>query len=304
VYWECNSRLLSEDGEYDEDYTVGSKSKRDFVRRLPLASYTGNPNWEWHELITEFSKLKLTFETDRLPAVAALAQRMRTFRRNDIYVAGMWKNSILANLCWHSTNPDSHTRLVRPAPTWSWATIPGNIVNWAWSKNTRPIPTVKLLDLSFTSVGPANVGEAIGASLTVKAHVILANLTEEFPMAGTQRSMGGTIARSVSTRLPGGLYSSYGPWSTRVDLDHNNPLPTPNPVIKVLILKKSHESVAISLFDIILRQLPGTAAVYERIGWITFDYSSYVDSMQDLIQVKDLETGIIACSGRKESVFL
>jgi hypothetical protein len=110
VYWGCNSRLLSEDGEHNKNFTVGIKSQKNFRRRLPLASWTGNPVEDWKEMITEFSKLALTFETDRLPAIAALAQRMRNFRRNDIYVAGMWKNNILTDLCWNCIDPDSHKR--------------------------------------------------------------------------------------------------------------------------------------------------------------------------------------------------
>jgi hypothetical protein len=223
VYLECNSRLLSEDGEYEEDYTVGSESKRDFVRRLLLASYTGDPVRDWQGLITEFSKLKLTFETDRLPPVAALAQRMRTFRRNDIHVASMWENSMLTDLCWHSTHPHSHTRSVRAAPTWSWATISGNIVNWSWSKNARLIRTVKLLDLSFTSVGPANVGDVTDARLIVKAPFISANLTEGFRIADSRKSLIIAIAVSFQTSLPGGLSNVYNPWSTYADLDHNDP---------------------------------------------------------------------------------
>jgi hypothetical protein len=52
----------------------------------------------------------------------------------------------------------------------------------------------------------------------------------------------------------------------------------PNPVIKALILEKSHESDWNFLSGILLRLLPGTVAVYERVGLIMFQYSSYVNS--------------------------
>jgi hypothetical protein len=279
VYWECNSRLLSEDGEHNKNFTVGIKSQKNFRRRLPLASWTGNPVEDWKEMITEFSKLALTFETDRLPAIAALAQRMRTFRRyDDTYVAGMWKKSILTDLCWDCIDPDSHKRPLRTGPTWSWASIPGNKVNWPWSKDARLIATVKLLDLSFTSVGPPNVGEVIDASLTLRAPTITVDLTGAICDTSSREWVGDAIVGSFQARLEGHNSRANHPWSIYANLDHDHPFLTPHSVVKALILKRSHESIERYLSGILLRLLPGTVAVYERIGWIIFNYSSYVDS--------------------------
>jgi hypothetical protein len=136
---------------------------------------------DWREMVSEFCRLELTFETDRLPAIATLSQGMRALRGNDVYVAGMWKNSILNDLCWTYLAPTPDTVQARTAPTWSWASVPGYKVHWMkpnFGKLARLVSTVKFLYLSFTSVGSANVGEVTGARLTLEAPTLAIDLTE------------------------------------------------------------------------------------------------------------------------------
>lgn len=49
-------------------------------------------------MVEEYSCLHLTFSKDRLPALAAIVQRMMVTRRDDLYIAGMWQSSVLQDL--------------------------------------------------------------------------------------------------------------------------------------------------------------------------------------------------------------
>lgn len=116
----------------------------------------------------EYQGLQLTYESDRLPAIAALADRMLQQRDGeDVYIAGMWRNSILQDLCWY------HLRQIYPrpestTPSWSWASTKGSVM-WA---DTAPLPVVKVSDINFTLTSPSNIGKVVDASIKLTGRVI------------------------------------------------------------------------------------------------------------------------------------
>lgn len=115
VIWQCNECQWSESGSHDLKHnpTPG----RTLV--------TGNKFSEqiWHKLIQEYSGLQLTFEKDRLPALAAISQRVSNYT-NDRFLAGLWMNTLLRDLAWRVASPDRHGEdkrsTERNMPSWSW----------------------------------------------------------------------------------------------------------------------------------------------------------------------------------------
>jgi hypothetical protein len=81
----------------------------------------------WHKIVEYSSRLKVTFERDRLPALSALASITAAKLDQDMYLAGLWKNNLHHDLLWHRAN----TALTRTAysniPSWSWAAYTGRI---------------------------------------------------------------------------------------------------------------------------------------------------------------------------------
>lgn len=74
---------------------------------------------KWRALVERYTTLDLTFETDRLPAIAGLAEKFER-RLNDRYFYGTWAGNLLESLNWLSFIPIRRDR--RPAtPSWSWA---------------------------------------------------------------------------------------------------------------------------------------------------------------------------------------
>jgi hypothetical protein len=88
----------------------------------------------WNLIIDSYGHRLVTFDKDRLPAIAGLA-RIMSEALQDQYLAGLWKGNLLEGLTWYS----SHTMLSRGlhthlqnirrhnyvAPSWSWAACPG-----------------------------------------------------------------------------------------------------------------------------------------------------------------------------------
>lgn len=80
-------------------------------------------------IVEDYSDLALSFESDRLPALAGLAKQMRKSRPGDWYLAGLWKNTFFEDVLWKTSSQayqysrprDSH------APTWPWASVKGRV---------------------------------------------------------------------------------------------------------------------------------------------------------------------------------
>ncbi|KAK4083841.1 uncharacterized protein Triagg1_1503 [Trichoderma aggressivum f. europaeum] len=81
------------------------------------------PVKQWHGLVEHYSKLKLTKQTDRLPALSGLAHRMAPFLGD--YHAGLWKSSLFLDLAWAADKPSSHLNRSREyiGPSWSWVSV-------------------------------------------------------------------------------------------------------------------------------------------------------------------------------------
>ncbi|KAL7910809.1 heterokaryon incompatibility domain-containing protein [Trichoderma velutinum] len=95
--------------------------------------WRGDYDYEgWYNPILEYSHKKLTYETDRLPAVSSYAKLIAS-KSGDTYLAGLWKKNLHRGLLWKIRRRGRWTFrqlkgfLKRPpqyvAPSWSWARI-------------------------------------------------------------------------------------------------------------------------------------------------------------------------------------
>jgi hypothetical protein len=77
-----------------------------------------------------FSKRKLTYQRDKLPAPAGVTARMEKIL-NDTSVVGLWRSSFHSGLLWsnlfHRKGIQNRTSVDLWIPTWSWLSIDGPI---------------------------------------------------------------------------------------------------------------------------------------------------------------------------------
>ena len=87
---------------------------------------------EWYPTVEEYTKRDLTMETDRLLALAGIAQHYAHTSRKH-YVMGMWRESLVRDVLWiHQGKVENDTwQYARPlnyhASSWSWASVKGGI---------------------------------------------------------------------------------------------------------------------------------------------------------------------------------
>ncbi|KAL7932098.1 heterokaryon incompatibility domain-containing protein [Trichoderma chlorosporum] len=142
------------------------------------------PVKQWHGLVEHYSKLRLTKQTDRLPALSGLAHRMAPFLGD--YHAGLWRSSIFLDLAWAVDKPSSHLNRSREyiGPSWSWVSVNAGVryfnaediwllpeesyvhnTDYSWQKSSYRQPIIRSIQVK--TKGKNYYGEVSSATLVV-----------------------------------------------------------------------------------------------------------------------------------------
>jgi hypothetical protein len=104
VMWECSEVSACECFEPGTNarphYLIPESEKRLHLKKAFKKSRFLTVEEHWHKIVSRYSALKLSFEKDKLPALSGVAKEIFNLRPEDDYLAGLWKNSILNDLCW------------------------------------------------------------------------------------------------------------------------------------------------------------------------------------------------------------
>jgi hypothetical protein len=278
VLWECKSYFLSEDQTTNIAWDSFARKRPRAIHTQPFGYWSGDPIADWRKTVSEFQGLQLTYESDRLLAIAALAERMmRTRRGMDTYIAGMWRNSILHDLCWYH-HGDAYERPKSTTPSWSWASIRGNVM-WA---DIKRLPGIQVSDIQFISTGPANVGEVIDASIKLKGRVI-EGFYEHKSFVDWRRSVpcgASMIISGWTLEHPFNAVTHFYP-DFRFDL--GTPAVTHGDPITTIIISK-RQGVWTGLM---LRRTTRKLDEYERIGLVFMQHEKYRSKLRS--ETKDKE---------------
>ncbi|MCJ1479180.1 hypothetical protein MMC13_007864 [Lambiella insularis] len=130
VFWECRAATPS---FRSETYPNGSPLRRDFLGQTKLSlrdtsdnSISDNPYLmlAWDAACRDYSRRKLTYQTDKLPALSGLARHFGSRCREDEYIAGVWLSQLPRALFWsvpRKERPEGRpSSFASGAPSWSW----------------------------------------------------------------------------------------------------------------------------------------------------------------------------------------
>lgn len=78
---------------------------------------------EWVRIVDEYSHRNMSLQSDKLPAIAALAERFAAVLGH--YYAGLWRYDLVKQLWWSPKSVQQRKRTGNPyrAPSWSWASV-------------------------------------------------------------------------------------------------------------------------------------------------------------------------------------
>lgn len=135
VLWQCRSAMHSDGGTQDwsfspyvqEIHRLSVKLGR-VIEEADAASTPSISGAEfqklWYSIVAEYSSRDLTRPRDKLVAIGAVASELSRAVGRNVYLAGLWANTLIHDLLW-STHP--HLDPCRPeewrAPSWSWASV-------------------------------------------------------------------------------------------------------------------------------------------------------------------------------------
>jgi hypothetical protein len=125
----------------------------------------------------------LTYSEDKLVALSGVARHFQP-KLNDQYVAGLWRNELLRQLCWSvngtKTSADQNiSNISYRASAWSWAFIDLPVTWTLYStlditSDTKLYkPLIEIIDVDLVSVGQDKLGRFEDAKLQVRTNKVV-----------------------------------------------------------------------------------------------------------------------------------
>ncbi|KAH7009334.1 heterokaryon incompatibility protein-domain-containing protein [Macrophomina phaseolina] len=132
----------------------------------------------WFHIVAQFSARQLTYGADKLPALSGLAKETSSAGPVGRYLAGIWEEDLAYGLLWICCAND-HEFSSAPsyrAPSWSWASMDGQIT-WGsqWERNALP-QTFELLQADIKLAGNDPFGSITCAHLVVAGLLLPVNI--------------------------------------------------------------------------------------------------------------------------------
>jgi hypothetical protein len=157
MMWECFSQQKCECSLLEEP--IQDSPKASFAGIISAPTDLEYSVWKfWRDIVYEFTTRDLTYVSDRLPALAGLADVISTFSQ-DTYLWGLWQKSLWQDLLWYIATPlNSKRQDGRYAPSWSWASVTGCIHYISGADGHDPKVSVRFLEISYESDGPDAIG--------------------------------------------------------------------------------------------------------------------------------------------------
>ncbi|RFN53395.1 het-domain-containing protein [Fusarium flagelliforme] len=84
----------------------------------------------WRELVIDYSTRNLTKPSDKLPALAGLANKFQRVIGSS-YLAGLWLKNLREDLAWHAYGDEESPGRVRKGPSWTWAAAGDLRIEWS-----------------------------------------------------------------------------------------------------------------------------------------------------------------------------
>lgn len=189
IFWECQNLRASETYHSAEFYRLLHHSD---LERTLLAPKLETP-WSdgilqktWSSCVANFTKGKLTKPEDKLLAIGGLAARLHQKSGGTEYFAGLWGYELEKQLIWRRSGLKTQSqRHPYRAPSWSWASVDGEIL-LAWDVYRASDPetgpglkidarkakfVAQIVEVNTTLVGTDPFGQITGGVLRLRGSI-------------------------------------------------------------------------------------------------------------------------------------
>lgn len=171
IIWEC-CKNKSRSSKLQETFEIATtyKTKR-------LCTIQDQP--DWYTIVNSYSERELTVDSDKLPALAAVAEYFDARSRDaGQYLAGLWGRTIIDDLLWRLHHARSASRPVPASdltsstiPSWSWASVKTPVFYSA--PDYRSLRLAEILDIDVRYHGSPYLGLTTKAAISLEARYIV-----------------------------------------------------------------------------------------------------------------------------------
>lgn len=133
LVWECRTRLDCECGELTDECNLGNQTIAAPLQGNFSRFNAAELGAMWRDMVEDYTKRKLTIESDIFPALNGLAAHFNHTCLSD-YMAGLWQKDLAHGLMWE--HAEGSFAAQRPqqsrGPSWSWASVLGYVTFDHW----------------------------------------------------------------------------------------------------------------------------------------------------------------------------
>ena len=224
MYWQCQSQQSCDGGSTERIHgNEMGLSEISFLQTEQTSHRGGNVEDKetalcsgWSDLVYHYTQRGLSDPSDKLPALSAIASRYQK-ATNDRYCAGLWKTSLLKGLKWQVGEPKRDRPSIYRAPTWSWASIFGEIFVTEYKPPTEHsvARSTAILDVRVTPENEmAPFGKVSEGTLTIRGVSKTVNWDggEQIPRADLDPTIMPVTAKGIGSPLfPDGIVALAKP---------------------------------------------------------------------------------------------
>lgn len=133
----------------------------------------------WHSFVGEAHRRDLTFPSDRLNVISAIARELSSHSDNERYLAGLWQSRLSKALLWEVDHSDRETAVRDQSPnfpSWSWASVSRDsimgISELTYIESWKFLDKVRLLGSNVTLLSPNTpFGQVVNGTLRLRGRL-------------------------------------------------------------------------------------------------------------------------------------
>lgn len=195
IYWECR-RLQS--SEYHPEHIAPSTrvgSAKNIHRSILALKDVSEAMTLWTDVVQHYTNCQFTMEMDKLVAISGIANAILDHFKDLRYFGGLWSHDLVRWLSWEPMKgyPTKSPKVYR-APSWSWASLDGNIVPLFTTNTYSQVLNASVLEVVPVPVR-ASTGPLTGGFIRMKGHLFTFSLGI-YTLGGRQYRLNGQKSTS------------------------------------------------------------------------------------------------------------
>lgn len=266
VFWECDHHFSSE--KFPDELPNHKIWDTEHLKAPETLE-------EWYRFVGKYTSCELTYPSDKLVAISSIARGFHS-NAHDEYVAGMWRRHLEIQLVWYV---EKRRGRITPyaAPTWSWASIDGNVDVQCFSipaiypdMTIDPLEwdmnvTVDQLDITLAS------GDPFGAVLHISLRLACKHIFKLEMNRDMQWKANGEGLEFLFRRSP---FQTYSAWESGFTQFHLDSPPNKRALVQAFIVPLVFDVGWISSsYYLVLQHTHANSKQFERIGILSHKHN-------------------------------